>query len=147
MKQLKTNHEEILTLYRYWIWSDRMRVLFDDQLDSAGGRPSPDDMVLEPYWCYWYGSLYVVIEGWKKLQLSNAKIDGFLGSVNVDLLRVFRNGVFHYQTKWWDDKFLRFITQGQDCVRWVRELHREFGRFFLQQFPRSAKGRATREHC
>jgi hypothetical protein len=32
---------------------------------------------------YWYGSLYVVIEGWKQLRLRDPKIDPLLLSPNV----------------------------------------------------------------
>jgi hypothetical protein len=35
---------------------------------------------------YWYGSLYVVVEGFRDLQLNDPIIEGFLGSRNVNVL-------------------------------------------------------------
>jgi hypothetical protein len=46
---------------------------------------------------YWYAALYVVIEGWRDLGLADATIDALLQSPNVDLLKRYRNGVFHFQ--------------------------------------------------
>lgn len=42
--------------------------------------------------------LYVVIEGYKQLKLSNHEIDAFLSKENyVENLRHLRNALFHYQ--------------------------------------------------
>jgi len=39
---------------------------------------------------YWYGALFVVIEGWRELQLSDPSIEPLLASDNVDLLKRYR---------------------------------------------------------
>ena len=54
---------------------------------------------------YWYGGLYAVIEGWQELGLTDPTIDRLLESPNVELLRRYRNGVFHYQMTYFDDRF------------------------------------------
>jgi hypothetical protein len=82
------------------------------------------------YMSYWYAGLFVVIEGWKCLKLQDEKINELLTSKNVDLLRQYRNGTFHFQKKYYDDKFLKFILDGENCVEWVRTLNEEFGRYF-----------------
>ena len=87
---------------------------------------------------YWYGGLFVVIEGWKELQLSDSVIDGLLASPNVELLRRYRNGVFHFQRDYHDQRFHEFMTQGIDEIVWVRALNEQFGRFFLEQINRRA---------
>ncbi len=124
-------NKEILALHRYFIWANQMRNHFDSLLGSGEERSGNN---IEPflYMSYWYGGLYVVIEGWKKLGLSDPTIDSALHSPNVDLLRRYRNGVFHFQKKYYDDRFMKFMSDGQDCVLWVRDLNREFGRFFLE---------------
>jgi hypothetical protein len=86
------------------------------------------------YMSYWYAGLYVVIEGWKELHLSDAVIDEVLQSSNVALLKRYRNGVFHFQSDYDDKRFEEFMTQGVDTVTWVRRLNDQFGRFFLQTF-------------
>jgi hypothetical protein len=40
--------------------------------------------------------------------------------------------VWVYQRRYYDRKFLDLITKGADVVAWVRDLNREFGRFFLE---------------
>ena len=45
----------------------------------------------------WYGGLYVVIEGWKELGLSDPHVDDLLRSSNVELLKRYRHGTFHFQ--------------------------------------------------
>lgn len=91
------------------------------------------------YMSYWYASLYVVIEGWKALGLSDNVIDGLLDSPNVKLLKRYRNGVFHFQRKYHDPRFYEFITQGHDEVTWVRSLNEQFGRYFLQHINRPSE--------
>lgn len=124
----------VFTLHRYYIWANKMRTHFDDTLKKKSENKIPDNFFkIESrlYMSYWYGGLYVVIEGWKQLKLSDPEIDSLLKSKNVGLLRQYRNGVFHFQRNYDDKKFLNFITQGENCVEWIRQLNEEFGRFFL----------------
>jgi hypothetical protein len=88
------------------------------------------------YMSYWYGGLYVVIEGWNELKLSDTIIDELLNSPNVEFLKRYRNGVFHFQRDYNDKRFLEFMTQGTDEVTWVRSLNEQFGRYFLERLKR-----------
>jgi hypothetical protein len=72
-----------------------------------------------------------VIEGWGDLDLHDDEIDGLLESPNVDLLRRYRNGVFHFQREYYDERFVGLIRDGEDVVTWVRDLNSAFGRYFL----------------
>jgi hypothetical protein len=81
---------------------------------------------------YWYGGLYVVVEGWRKLRLSDPKIDALLTSQNVNLLKRYRNGIFHFQKNYLDERFIEFM-ESQDSVPWVRELNLAFGDYFLRE--------------
>jgi hypothetical protein len=92
------------SLHRYYIWANRMRVHFDDkllvvseQLRKAPERYTYEFIEANLYMSYWYGGLYVVIEGWQRLRLSDSTIDELLASPNVRLLKKYRNGVFHFQ--------------------------------------------------
>ena len=130
----------IFTLHRYFIWSDRMRVHFKQRHKT---RPKIDESEFDIdsflYMSYWYASMYVVIEGWKELGLSDAKIDNLLKSSNVDLLKRYRNGVFHFQKDYFDERFMGFIDSGWDAVNWIYELREEFSRFFLDWFEQKKK--------
>jgi hypothetical protein len=128
---------DILTLHRYFIWANRMRTHFDEMLS----RDVPaEQMQIECllYMSYWYGGLYVVIEGWRVLKLTDPTIDTLLRSPNVGLLRQYRNGTFHFQRKYFNDKFNDLFAKGTDTVAWVRNLNAEFGRYFLASYPRNA---------
>jgi hypothetical protein len=125
---------ELVTLHRYFIWANRMRTHFDEIL-AREQLPFEGAAFIESvlYMSYWYAGLYVVIEGWKSLKLSDTLIDGLLNSSNVKLLRRYRNGVFHFQPKYNDKRFDEFMRQGTDQVTWVRTLNQQFGRYFLEQ--------------
>jgi hypothetical protein len=84
---------------------------------------------------YWYGGLYVVIEGWTSLELSDPKIDQLLDSPNVDLLRRYRNGSFHFQNNWLDPKLSDFCGSSR-AVQWVNSLTDEFRRVLIGEMNR-----------
>ena len=81
------------------------------------------------YMSYWYGGLYVVIEGWFELGLKDQVIDPLLKSPNVALLKRYRNGIFHFQKDYMDERFHEFMASN-DCVPWVRHLTNAFGDYF-----------------
>ena len=136
---------EFIALHRYWIWGNSLRDEFlkclpemEKQLDDA-----PQAMLASGggmYMSYWYATLYVVVEGWRVLGLTDKAVDALLASPNTEILRRYRNGVFHYQGEYDDARFIDLFRGGADMVGWVHDLNREFGRVFLQtlrpeQFP------------
>lgn len=134
--------KEIFTLHRYYIWSDRMRVHFDDVLRRRKAtKNSKDTFDLDSmlYMSYWYAGLYTVIEGWKELKLSDQNIDNLLCSKNVALLKRYRNGTFHFQKTYYDSRFTNLITKGQNVVEWIRSLNSELGRWFLCELRKWGK--------
>lgn len=132
---------ELHTLHRYFIWMDRMRVHFDEVIQKTGNHFRSDqgaqiDAFL--YMSYWYAGMYVVIEGWRELQLSDKKIDHLLSSSDhVELLRRYRNGAFHFQKTYFDNKFTD-LWSSKEIVAWLRELNVSFSEFFLR-WSRSRK--------
>jgi hypothetical protein len=133
----------IVVLHRYWIHANAMRIHFEEELrkkppntsDQKDARKIFGDAVMYAadkrgtFISYCYGALYVVIEGWKQLRLTDAKIDRLISSPNVRLLKKYRDGVFHFQRNYFDDRFVDFF-RSQD---WVRAIHSELGRYFLEQ--------------
>jgi hypothetical protein len=133
------------SLGRYCLWADKMQ---HDFLQHITCRTEPDDFHFEEhghiYMSYWYGALYVVVEGWQELKLTDSVIDGLLRSPNVDLLRRYRNGVFRFQRKFYDERFWDLMLAGRESVEWVSQLHGEFRRYFMSFFaarkePRTAQ--------
>ena len=132
--------ETLLALHRYYIWADRLRGHFDSAVSTLTASARPEGVFIDDrglFLSQWYAALFVVVEGWQVIQLSDPEINALLSSPNVDLLRRFRNGVCHYQRNYNDPRFLDLL-QAQDVVPWVRHLNREFGRYFLQKLAPSA---------
>ncbi len=133
---------ELRLLHQYFVWADRMRVHFRDAMKS----PTPDNIYLplfqEPekwlYLCYWYASAYTVGEGFGELGLKDARVEALLAQTDyVEKLKRFRNGVFHFQKKLMDERFLDFIAL-PDSEKWITELWEALSDFFLAQFGISA---------
>ena len=87
----------------------------------------------------------MVIEGWQELGLADPAVDRLLMSPKVDLLRRYRDGVFHFQPDYFDSRFMDFIRQGQDAAanpnNWT-----QYGRaqwLFLRFLPPSTVLRAA----
>jgi hypothetical protein len=128
--------EPFYALHRYYIWANGMRTHFDYYIKRKNQMdPSIYKIKTNMYMSLWYAALYVVIEGWTTLKLSDPLIDELLKEPYVKLLRKYRNGVCHFQKKYYDERFLEIMGQNkfsaQDSARWVRELNLEFGRYFL----------------
>jgi hypothetical protein len=129
--------EQIFTLHRYFVWASRQRHYF---FDGVPETEFPEDPEASRNWvrtqfvnlCYWMASLYVVVEGWRDLKLSDAEIDTLLESPHVAALRRFRNGVFHFQKNYFDDRFIGLFEEGGPV--WASTLHKAFSRFFIGWF-------------
>jgi len=139
----KAFNEAVHSLHRYFIWANRMRIHFYDLVPKVANNPEQDRFSAEAieadlYMSFWYGELYVVIEGWRELGLSDPAVDSLLASPNVDLLRRYRNGAFHFQKTYFDERFLEFIRDGKDAAAWVSDLNRALGAHFLQRFSQKA---------
>jgi len=131
--------EAELSLHRYFIAANRMRVHFDEVLQAGKDARKPHQVETRLYMSYWYAGLYVVVEGWEELKLRDLEIDKLLQHKNVALLKRFRNGVFHFQKKYDDARFTDLIQDGEDVVGWIRKLNLEFGRWFLDPARRPKK--------
>ena len=140
----------IMALHRYWIYSNRMRECFEAELEKdqqkitnlrdanpAKAMGAAAAFLIGPgvFMSYWYGSLYVVIEGWRQLQLNDPKIDSLLSSPNVRLLKKYRDGIFHFQRNYFDDRFGNFIKSA-DSVLWVRAIHSNLANIFVEKSRR-----------
>lgn len=126
-------NDSIITLHRYYIWANKMRVDFYGFLKNKD-KISKINFEIESvmYMSLWYGLLYVVIEGWQSLKLKDQIIDDSLKSKYTRLLKRYRNGVFHFQKKYNDERFEELCRE-KEAVEWITKLNKEFGRFFLEK--------------
>jgi hypothetical protein len=131
----KANDDEVLNLYKYFIWADSMKTAYENLLDQYTREiipPAKFEAGYNLFISYWFGGLYVVIEGWQELNLKDKEIDSLLKSPNVNLLRRYRNGVFHFQRDYFDERFMGFLRDGVSRIEWMQVLHGEFKRFFVE---------------
>ena len=142
----ESRYDNVGALSRYFIWADKMRYDFESLIKN---KKNLDEFTLELYGhiylSYWYGALYVLIEGWRTLNLEDENIDRLLSSPYVDLLRRYRNAVFHYQRNFSDKRFMDLMVSGMDSVKWIRELHKEFGRYFVSWWKTNTKQKTKEE--
>lgn len=134
----------MLSLHRYFIWADLHRRRFFDLAPRLAAETDDErrfDLRFRTTTelSYWYGALYVVVEGWRELGLTDDEIDGCLAeTANVDLLRRYRNATFHFQRRYHDAKFMDLISAGQGVVEWVQRLQAAFDRYFVDNMPAAA---------
>lgn len=143
----KDFNQAVFALHRYYIWANKMREHFYELVPVVAADPnkdrfSPQAIEADLYMSFWYGELYVVIEGWRELGLTDPAVDALLESANVDLLRRYRNGVFHFKKEYFDDRFLEFM-RGKDAASWVQNLNAAFGAYFLHRRTEETSSSAT----
>jgi len=127
--------KEFLSWARYLFWAELMHRDWDRYMSEKGS----DDAV--PEWlavtCYWGASLYVVVEGWELLKLTDPIIEALLNrQTSKDMLRRLRNGTFHYQSSLTSPKMTDFLGSDPNATLWLVTLHDEFCRFFRQWVDR-----------
>jgi hypothetical protein len=130
---MTTPKQKIFSLHRYYLWANRMRTHFDEILARAKTDKEVDPEHIERfmYMSFWYGELYTVIEGWRELKLKDKTVDALLADSDmVELLRRYRNGSFHYQSTYFDDRFIDFMKM-DDSAEWIRKLNKALGAYFL----------------
>ncbi|MCC6311621.1 MAG: hypothetical protein IT345_12015 [Trueperaceae bacterium] len=124
--------EELVAFSRYLSWADLVRCAYAAECHKSG-----DGVAAEPVWgpsfawlAYWYSSLFVVSEAYEKLGWRDRILDGLLAHPGgyKDLLRRFRNGVYHFQPDLTDSRLLDLLNSGEEHVFWIHALHTEFRR-------------------
>lgn len=132
-----TGPNPIDSLHRYFLWTDRMRVHCEQVLRNKTANiefGSQEHLEFNLYSSFWYGELYVVIEGWRELKLSDPAIDSLLNQkIHVGHLKRYRNGTFHFQKNYFDKRFIDLISE-KDSAKWIRSLNQEFSRYFLDYY-------------
>lgn len=79
----------------------------------------------------WYAALYVAIEAWNRSGLSDCTVEDLLTDSafanNLNLLRHFRNGVYHFQESL-VKRLAGFLADASRTVPWAFLVHSEFKR-------------------
>lgn len=112
-----SHNDALVALYRYFIIASRTREQFkriQDGQDYRQKQPlSTNDFVIyllsgpPSLYFIWCGMLYVVVEGYLELKLKDSAVDSLLAdSGRLDVLKRCRNGIFHFQKDYFDNRFM-----------------------------------------
>ncbi|MBI2585731.1 MAG: hypothetical protein HYW28_07640 [Rhodospirillales bacterium] len=131
----------ILSLHTHWITADAVKERIRLDVKGSEGQLSRELEALGQHFSriqamvVFYGLLYVVVEGYRELKLKDEAIDALLCKDQYEnLLRRFRNAVFHFQKYPFDKRLVEFLI-AENSEHWVRELHGAFSRFFIATLP------------
>jgi hypothetical protein len=118
---------KLISWARYLYWCELAYRRWDAYMSEHGSNPDiPEWLAIN---AHWYASLYVVVEGWEACDFKDQIIDRLLlhPAGYKDLLRKFRNSVFHYQPSLTEARMGAFVSSD---LMWAFTLHDEFRRFF-----------------
>lgn len=142
MKQRKL--DRLCSWGRYLYWSDiHFRQYYELEDKSTAEEGPIEKMRFFASISLWLASLYVVVEGWKELGEKDRKIDELVDECPqyIDLLRKYRNAVYHYQPSLLDNRFFQFTGENESLI-WAMTLELEFQRF-LWELPEKYCGEAV----
>lgn len=129
MNKLKILHKYFMRahiLYRHY--EEQMEIVTNENMTDRDR-----EFAKIKFWLYldlWYWSLAVLIEVYKKMAIKSIPINTLLKSNNTKLLIDYRNSIFHFEEN--DERQQNFYKE-TSTVDWIRELHSEFNRFFLEK--------------
>jgi hypothetical protein len=141
----------ILTLHRYFCWASKLQGLVKEAIgvheETARAERERSGIDLSKasseaiewleisqlvssdfglYMFHYYGALYVVVEGFRELELQDNTVETLLTSPNTDALRRTRNGTFHFQRDYFSPKLLDRDLDQDQFIDWVEKLHDAF---------------------
>ena len=132
-----------LALVKYWLAADLLRSSFFRSFSASNPAHLAEahgDVGLAYYWVsdpgilssLWIGSVYVVIEGYRALDLADSELDELLESDFVDSVRLYRNAVFHFQKDSLHDKYMP-VLESFEAKQWLDDVHKKMGNILAQR--------------
>ncbi len=130
------NDALLISTYRHWIWSDRMKELFEFYL--ANEEPQVDIMASDFFlssigtcmWL-WYALLYATCEGLQAGKVNVAEEIDPTYRTWCNKLRLFRNAAFHVQEHLEPSKFTD-VLRSEEIVPVIRGLHQNVGEYLAR---------------
>jgi hypothetical protein len=118
-------------LHRYFLHAARNRDLFLAE-PRRKSPPFLQKIRSRAHLELWYACLSTVLEGWKTEKINHGPVTEIARDRRkIDLLKKYRNAVFHYSPDYDDPRFVA-VSEEADFVRWAHELHSAISSFFLR---------------
>ena len=132
-----------LALVKYWLTSELLRTSFFRSFSASNTTHLTEthgQLGLAYYWVsdpgilssLWIGSVYVVIEGYRALDIADPELDKLLESDFVDSVRLYRNAVFHFQNDSFHEKYLPML-ESFEAKQWLDDVHKKTGNILAQR--------------
>jgi hypothetical protein len=140
----------IISLHRYFCAAARMQKFYQAAVQSPELANKKRTLAPDMFGVYlhsgppsvlyyWYGALFVVKEGYDDLRLRDAQVDALLASTEkVEALKRCRNGAFHFQKNYFDERFLGPMRE-EGFVQWVHALMDAF-KICIESVSRGDRG-------
>jgi hypothetical protein len=134
-KGMNLKRSELASLHRYFITADRMKVHFYEIVTKKSadlGFGTAAYIESQIYMSMWYGTLFVVLEGYLKLGINDSKVEILLSeSEKIKALKLYRNATFHFQKEYLSQKCDKILADKNSAV-WVHAIHDAFSVFFFE---------------
>jgi hypothetical protein len=122
-------------LARYWFRARLMHDLLHWMIEEHDGSidaiyDGGEGWDFETFMAYWLSGLFVVVEGFNKLKLRDARVQKLFNS-HIGDLKKFRHETYHFA--------LATGPSGDAVIQqlnWAEELHEAIGDYLREQFPR-----------
>jgi hypothetical protein len=141
MSIIDTIPDELKALHVYYLRASAAR---EDMLAKAKDAIPKDDgsvdllaiMECDRRMSVFYGLVYVVVEGFRGLGLSDPKLDMLFTDPLLEKLRRYRNAIFHFQKQWFvSDKHMDFHDD-PGAPEFMTSLWKEMNRWFSNHIAR-----------
>jgi len=129
------NRDSIRIIDRQWLRADHLKVAFYNSPAFRSQQKGENDFdwmtsyLVSPrgvYLCVWYAFVYSVLEGAIEKGVDPTSFKSYTEKLE-DLLKKFRNSIFHNPPKYWDKRYIKLFggTQLED----IEKLHEELGKY------------------
>lgn len=139
---------EIMSLDRHFIWADQFKQLHYEHLHEMEKIKADDfanaiGIFIKPagiYMCYWYASLYTVLEGLSEMKIVFPEIESDIADIKMPL-RLFRNVIYHHQAKYMDNRMF-VIMENKDSRAKIKRVHE----FLNRELPKIMQAQSVKMH-
>ena len=161
MKQRRNRRKErmvsdhaMASLHKYYLRAEIMRGEFHtarEQFNQKYGKNWKGNSNTTEYFraqmCidYWIAGIFVVVEGYEKLCLSDPEVAKLLASPFQSKLRSYRAGTYHFREKYFDYDIRSFLGS-REASAWVESLDMALGCFLLREMSARRKRREVADH-
>lgn len=133
--------ERVTWIDSRWITADFAWIDLNRFVHRGAANPAEDYLVERiSRLTLWGATLYVVVEAWEKWEFSHPVIDEMIADPKTQMLRQFRNKVFHAERGVIHPLVQAFVLE-PGSYAWAYDLHRAFGIFLNRQYVDATNAR------